>query len=77
MLGRLKMDVDECIKAYTGMFKDIFEKKKHAFSVNFRGNLQGKFDSDVLKESIKKIVESNRSSEKDLFNAKGERHCRV
>jgi hypothetical protein len=27
MLGRLKMDVDECIAAYTGLIKTVFETK--------------------------------------------------
>jgi hypothetical protein len=27
MLGRLEMDVDDCIEAYTSMFEKIFGKK--------------------------------------------------
>ncbi|OCL06097.1 hypothetical protein AOQ84DRAFT_411881 [Glonium stellatum] len=27
MLGRLEMDVDECIAAYTGLMKTVFEKR--------------------------------------------------
>jgi hypothetical protein len=27
MLGRLEMDVNECIEVYASMFKTIFEKK--------------------------------------------------
>lgn len=80
MLGRLKMDVSECIQSYTSMFQRIFEKQKHKYPVNLWDNfgyLQNKFDSDILKEAIKKIVNDQGLSETEYFNSEEERSCRV
>jgi len=76
MLGRLMMDVDECITAYKSMFENIFEKRKHNLPINLRGKVQARFDSKILMESIKEIVKS-KAFEGDRFNADGERNCRV
>lgn len=76
MLGRLEMDVDECITAYTGMFKTIFEKKGlpvHMWS----GKVKGRFDSAVLEESIRKIVTERKLSETEPFNDGKERPCKT
>lgn len=80
MLGRLKMDVSECIKVYTNTFEMVFEKQKHKYPVNLRENfgyLQNKFDSDILRESIKTIVKDQGLSETEKLNSEGERSCRV
>jgi hypothetical protein len=54
MLGRLEMDVDECIDAYTSMFKTIFGKK--GLPVSMFGNIKGRFDSIVLEECVAGIL---------------------
>lgn len=80
MLGRLKMDVSECIGVYTSMFERIFEKQKHRYSVNLWenfGSLQNRFDSDILRDSIKSIVKRQGLSEAECLNAEGDRSCRV
>lgn len=80
MLGRLKMDVSECIQSYTSMFKRIFEKQKHKYPVNLWenfGDLQNKFDSEILRGSIRKIVEDRGLSETEYLNSEEERSCRV
>lgn len=80
MLGRLKIDVSECIQIYLSMFKNIFENPKHKYPVNLWGNfgdLQPKFDSVVLRESIRKIVEDRGLNETEYFNSEEERSCRV
>ena len=76
MLGRLEMDVDECISAYTNMFKTIFEKKGlpvHMWS----GKVKGRFDSAVLEESIRKIVTERKLSETEPFSDEKERSCKT
>lgn len=74
------MSVDECITVYTSMFEKIFEKRKHRLPIslgrNF-GNIQPQFDSDILRNSIKEIVESRGLPETERFNAEGDRTCRV
>lgn len=81
MLGRLKMDVSECIQSYTSMFQRIFEKQKHKYPVNLRENfgyLQNRFDSDILREAIREIVKDRGLSETEYFNCEEEeRSCRV
>ncbi len=82
MLGRLKMDVDECICAYTSMFERIFKKQKHKFAVNHWanfGSLQNRFDSELLRDSIKEIVESQGVCETERFNTERDeyRPCHV
>ena len=45
MLGRLEMDVDECIEACAS----VFEKK--GLPLNRWGNIKGRFHSSVLEET--------------------------
>lgn len=78
MVGRLQMNVNECIEAYTNMFERIFQRQKHRHGVNFLGSLQNKFDSDILRASIVEIVKSRGWNETEAFNAEGDdRPCRV
>ena len=74
MLGRLEMDVDECIEAYTSMFKTIFGKK--GLPVSIWGKIKGRFDSDVLEECIREILKERGLSEAEPFND-GKERCKV
>jgi hypothetical protein len=38
MLGRLEMDVDECISAYKDLMKAVFEEKLRRVPVSWRGS---------------------------------------
>ena len=77
MLGRLKMDIGECIAAYTSMFENIFGERKHKYPVNVLGNVQGRFHSKKLRKSITEIVESKGLRATDLLNNEREGSCRV
>jgi hypothetical protein len=71
MLGRLEMDVDECIKAYSGLMKTVFEKKKPPLSLTF--NIKARFSSKVLESAIKQIIGSREGvSIDDSFYVKAE-----
>ena len=74
MLGRLEMDVDECIEAYTGMFKTIFGKK--GLPLNMWGNIKGRFDSAVLDKCIRNILKDRGLPEREPLNDGNER-CKV
>ncbi len=74
MLGRLEMDVDECIKTYTSMFETIFGKK--GLPINIWGNIKGRFNSTVLEDCIRKILKERGLSEIELLNDGVER-CKV
>ena len=60
MLGRLGMDVDECIDVYRRLMKKVFDKPKSSMGMSFNafrtGNIQPKFDSSVLLEQIANVV---------------------
>jgi hypothetical protein len=75
MLGRLEMDVDECINAYTSMFKRIFGKK--GLPVNMLGKIKGRFDSMVLEDCIGEILEERGLSPMEPFNYEKDRTCKV
>jgi hypothetical protein len=54
MLGRLEMDVDECIAAYTGLMKTVFETKSSWFPASWTGNIKSRFDAAKLEGAIKR-----------------------
>ncbi|KAF2998234.1 hypothetical protein E8E13_005657 [Curvularia kusanoi] len=76
MLGRLEMDVDECIAVYLELIKKLFEKKK-AFAINHQGKLKNRFSSQILQESINEVLRNKGFSETEIFNDKTERKCKV
>jgi calcium-independent phospholipase A2-gamma len=56
MLGRLEMNIDDCIDAFTGMMDDIFKQKhKLPFKV-FTGQVQPRYDSAILEKCIKSVI---------------------
>jgi hypothetical protein len=40
MLGRLEMDVDKCIAAYTDLAADVFGDNLSRFPVNIKGGVK-------------------------------------
>jgi hypothetical protein len=76
MLGRLEMDVQPCIDTYQKLIKTLF-KNKSPFSIDWRGNLKGKFSSKLLKSSIDDVVADMGHSGTDPLNDKVERKCKV
>lgn len=77
MLGRLEMDVDECISAYSNLLRAIFETKSSRLPLNWKGSVKARFDSAKLGSAIKRVIVERGGSEADLFNDKTERGCRV
>ncbi|OBT93612.2 hypothetical protein VE01_08085 [Pseudogymnoascus verrucosus] len=77
MLGRLEMDVDECITAYSNLAAAIFSEKISQVPVNIKGKIKPRFDSAKLESAIRKAVAQSGVSETDLFNDGTERGCRT
>jgi hypothetical protein len=77
MLGRLEMDVDECIIAYTELMRTIFEKKSSRFPAGWTGNIKSRFDTTKLEAAIREVVTSRGAKETDLFDDGVERGCRT
>jgi predicted acylesterase/phospholipase RssA len=76
MLGRLEMDVDECITAYSELAEAVFGEKLSSFPFGMTGKAKARFDSAKLEKAIRKVVQSS-ASETDLFNDGTERGCRT
>ncbi|KAF7508686.1 hypothetical protein GJ744_008933 [Endocarpon pusillum] len=75
MLGRLGMDVDECITEYQRMISQIF-KKKH-LPIDWRGRLKGRFDTQVLIDSIMETMSTCNVSEAERLDSGKEKACKV
>ncbi|KAI9863870.1 MAG: hypothetical protein M1813_003522 [Trichoglossum hirsutum] len=58
MLGRLEMDIDECIEAYRGLMKTVFEKRRSLLSLRLNGNIKAQFSSKALETAIKQVISS-------------------
>ncbi|KAK7187900.1 ankyrin repeat protein [Paraphaeosphaeria sporulosa] len=52
MLGRLGMDVDDCISAYNALIEAIFTEREIRTGLGFKGNVEAKFSSQKLRECI-------------------------
>jgi hypothetical protein len=70
MLGRLKMSIDECIKAYRDLSKDIFHKKRR-IPMNVKGDLKERYDSKALESAVKKILKERNLDEDVLLRDPG------
>jgi hypothetical protein len=54
MLGRLEMDVSQCIDVYINLMDTVFKKRQHRISV--RGKVQARFDTEQLEKEIRKVI---------------------
>lgn len=77
MLGRLEMDVDECITAYTELMKPVFEARLRRLPLDWRLQTRAQFDSAKLESAVKKVIKGRGISETELFNDKVARGCKV
>ncbi|KAI1130681.1 hypothetical protein F5Y10DRAFT_262831 [Nemania abortiva] len=66
MLGRLRMTVDECIEMYKQLSPKIFTKIHHS-KVNWRGELQSRFDHQALEKEIQLLLERHSLGPDELF----------
>jgi hypothetical protein len=82
MLGRLKMDINSCIKAYSTMMDKVFTKVNHRakpFSAlnPARWEVQGRFDTDALEQAIKSIIVESGEDEEALLRAHNDPGCKM
>jgi hypothetical protein len=77
MLGRLEMDVDECIAAYVRLMKTIFEKPSKWSLYSLFGKIESRFDARKLEEAINQVISSCGVDPTDRFNDQTGRGCRV
>jgi len=77
MLGRLEMDVDECISAYSKLMETVFNEKSSSLPVSWTGRTKARFDSKKLKDAIEDVITRYGASKTELFNNGNHRGCRV
>lgn len=77
MLGRLEMDVDECIAAYTELMKAIFVKASSQLPITWKGKVKPRFNSAKLKDAIEDVVSSRGALPADAFDDGKDRRCRT
>jgi hypothetical protein len=72
MLGRLRMSLEDCEDAYLKLSQDIFtpRRSKFAFLSKFADFLQanGRFDAEVLENTIKDCIESVAGQDDSLMD---------
>jgi len=77
MLGRLEMDVDQCIAAYSELAEAVFGEKLRSLPFNLKGKITSRFDSAKLEEAVTKAIIQSGASKIDLLNDGVERGCRT
>ncbi|CAG8397747.1 unnamed protein product [Penicillium salamii] len=77
MLGRLEMDVDECIAAYIKLMKEIFGKPSTRNLSKLFGKIKPQYDARKLEGAINEVINSCGTNTTDLFNDGVHRSCRV
>jgi hypothetical protein len=77
MLGRLEMDVNECIAEYSELAAAVFGEKLSRMPFNIMGKVQARFDSAKLESAIRNVIRQSGVSETDLLNDGTERGCRT
>jgi len=75
MLGRLRMNIHECIEAYLSLSDRIFQKKRHR--VTIRGKIQGRFDSEELAQAVRDVITAKGQQEDVLLEDMSENACKV
>ncbi|KAA6413397.1 MAG: hypothetical protein FRX48_03143 [Lasallia pustulata] len=80
MLGRLEMDVDECIETYKCLLETIL-KSKSLIPVTIKGKTKARFDSNILRQSIEDIIrkhiDTGRDPATELLNNGQVKDCKV
>ena len=77
MLGRLEMDVDECITAYNRLMTAVFKEKSGWLPVSWTGRVKARFDSRKLKSVVEEVVNDKGALATDAFNDGKNRGCRT
>lgn len=56
MLGRLEMDIDDCIAAYTELMTSVFDEKLNKVPIGWNGDIRPKFDTMKLKSAVEHVI---------------------
>lgn len=76
MLGRLEMNIDECIEVYQELSRVVFKPTRH-FALSLTGTVQARCDTSALETEIKNIVREKTGSEDTLMRNDDPEKCKV
>lgn len=76
MLGRLRMNVDECIDAYLKLSARVFQRK-HLSPITMKGQTKARFSSEELEKAIKDVIGSCNLHEDALMKDTSPQACKV
>lgn len=77
MIGRLEMDVDECIDAYVHFAETVFGDTLSSIATNAKRDVEVRFDSAKLDSAIRNMIENSNASRDGWFNDGMEQGCRT
>ncbi|RAO68141.1 uncharacterized protein BHQ10_004153 [Talaromyces amestolkiae] len=77
MLGRLEMDVDQCIEAYNDLAESVFGERLKRIPMTWRAKTVARFDSSKLEQAVQKVLRQVGEKEDTLFNDNVERSCKT
>lgn len=81
MLGRLKMDVGDCIKAYIQLSEDVFQPRRAKFNIFGIASdvlkVKERFDSKALESAIQNIVSKSGEEAEAKLKVEKAPKCRV
>lgn len=75
MLGRMKMSIEQCEKAYEKLSPLVFTKLRH--SMKWFGEPQGRFDHKALEKEIRKILVDQGMDAEELMKVSGSDDCKT
>jgi patatin-like phospholipase/acyl hydrolase len=75
MLGRLEMSADECIAEYQQISSTVFTKVRHR--LNWQGQVQGRFDDEILAEKVRELLVKKGLKEQELLKTTTSSGCRT
>ena len=76
MLGRLRMDVKECIDVYLEMADKVFSKV-HRLPVNLVGRTHGRYNQEALQEAIENVLERKGLAKDTLLKDEDSDACKT
>ena len=76
MLGRLRMDVQECIDIYLELADEVFSKV-HILPVNLRGRTHGRYNQEGLSDAVVNLLVSKQMSQETLLKEQDPFSCKV
>ncbi|KAH7371192.1 acyl transferase/acyl hydrolase/lysophospholipase [Pyrenochaeta sp. MPI-SDFR-AT-0127] len=77
MLGRLEMDVDECITAHCRLMDSIFKTRSNSLRISRAGRAKAQFGSNALESAIEELLNNKGISPTDAFNNDKNHGCRT